>query len=196
MTQKALVRACSAWAIRVSKAQICCSGRRERDIVDRPLLFKLHQSYRLLPCFIREFNPASQEIWSGPAECRQLPPANTLQNKCGDDGDDLNTAVGISLQRWCGNAVIVTALGYRLRGGRGAGLLRVDFPFRAYVNRLEQPHCLRNTRVSGAVQHNWSGFFSAAVTQQTRSTSASQAVCPRRKASVENGRCKRHADEF
>ncbi len=28
-------------------------------------------------------------------------------------------------------------IGYRLRGGRGAGLLRVDFPFRAYVNRLE-----------------------------------------------------------
>ncbi len=27
MTQKALVRACSAWAIRVSKAQICCSER-------------------------------------------------------------------------------------------------------------------------------------------------------------------------
>ncbi len=50
-------------------------------------------------------------------------------------------------------------IGYRLRGGRGAGLLRVDFPFRAYVNRLEQPHCLRNTRVSGAVQHNWSVFF-------------------------------------
>ncbi len=35
--------------------------------------------------------------------------------------------------------------GYRLRG-----ILRVDFPFRAYVNRLEQPHCLRNMRVSGA----------------------------------------------
>ncbi len=31
-------------------------------------------------------------------------------------------------------------------------MLRVDFPFRAYVNRLEQPHCLRNTRISGAVQ--------------------------------------------
>ncbi len=110
MTQKALVRACSAWAIRVSKAQICCSGRREQDIVRPPLPFKLHQNYRLLPCFIREFNPASQEIWSGPVECRQIPPANTLQNKCGDDGDDLNTAVGISLLRWCGNAVIVTAL--------------------------------------------------------------------------------------
>ncbi len=32
-------------------------------------------------------------------------------------------------------------------------------------------------------------IFSAAVTQQTHSTSATQAVCPRRKASVENGRC-------
>ncbi len=31
-------------------------------------------------------------------------------------------------------------------------MLRVDFPFRAYVNRLEQSHCLRNTCVSGAVQ--------------------------------------------
>ncbi len=31
-------------------------------------------------------------------------------------------------------------------------MLHVDFPFRTYVNRLEQPHCLRNTRVSGAVQ--------------------------------------------
>ncbi len=32
------------------------------------------------------------------------------EKKCGDDGDDLNTAVGISLPRWSGNAVIVTAL--------------------------------------------------------------------------------------
>ncbi len=37
-------------------------GCRERDIVRRP--FKLHQSYRPLPCFI----PALQEIWSGPAK--------------------------------------------------------------------------------------------------------------------------------
>ncbi len=36
-------------------------------LIDRPLPFKLHQSYRPLPRFIREFNPASQEIWSGPA---------------------------------------------------------------------------------------------------------------------------------
>ncbi len=34
-------------------------------LLDRP--FKLHQSYRPLPHFIREFNPAAQEIWSGPA---------------------------------------------------------------------------------------------------------------------------------
>ncbi len=33
---------------------------------------------------------------------------------------------------------------------RGAGLLRANFPFRAYINRLEQPHCLRNMRVSSA----------------------------------------------
>ncbi len=39
-------------------------GCRERDIVRRPLLFKLHQSYRPLPCFI----PALQEIWSGPVK--------------------------------------------------------------------------------------------------------------------------------
>ncbi len=32
------------------------------------------------------------------------------EKKCGDDGDDLNTAVGISLPRLSGNAVIVTAL--------------------------------------------------------------------------------------
>ncbi len=35
-------------------------------LLDRPLPFKLHQCYRPLPRFIREFNPASQEIWSGP----------------------------------------------------------------------------------------------------------------------------------
>ncbi len=87
-------------------------------------------------------------------------------------------------------------IGYRLRGGRGAGLLRVDFPFRAYVNRLEQPHCLRNTRVSGAVQHNWSGFFP----QQSRNKPAPR---PHRRQCVPDVRhrlktagCKRHADEF
>ncbi len=83
------------------------------------------------------------------------------------------------------------------RTRRGAGFLRVDFPFRAYVTRLEQPHCLRNMRVSGARskhtataaprQNRSEADFSAAVTQQTRSTSATQTVCP--KASVENGRC-------
>ncbi len=39
-------------------------GCRERDIVRRPLPFKLHQSYRPLPCFI----PALQDIWSDPAK--------------------------------------------------------------------------------------------------------------------------------
>ncbi len=33
------------------------------------------------------------------------------EKQCGDGGDDLNTAVGISLPRWSGYAVIVTALG-------------------------------------------------------------------------------------
>ncbi len=54
-------------------------------------------------------------------------------------------------------------------------MLRDDFPFCAYVNRLEQSHCLRNTRISGVKR-----ICFAAVTQQTRSTSAKQAVCPRR----------------
>ncbi len=35
-------------------------------LLDRPLTFKLHQSYRPLPRCIREFNPVVQEIWSGP----------------------------------------------------------------------------------------------------------------------------------
>ncbi len=39
-----------------------------RMLLDRPLPFKLHQSYRLLPRFIQEFNPAAQEIRSGPEE--------------------------------------------------------------------------------------------------------------------------------
>ncbi len=50
-----------------------------RILLDRPLPFKLHHSYRPLPRFIREFNPASQEIWSGPTvpageprKCRPL----------------------------------------------------------------------------------------------------------------------------
>ncbi len=34
-------------------------------LLDHP--FKLQQSYRLLPHFIQEFNPAAQEIWLGPA---------------------------------------------------------------------------------------------------------------------------------
>ncbi len=36
-------------------------------LLDCLLPFKLRQSYRPLPRFIREFNPASQKIWSGPA---------------------------------------------------------------------------------------------------------------------------------
>ncbi len=34
-------------------------------LLDRPLPFKLLQSYRPLLCLIRELNPALQEIWSG-----------------------------------------------------------------------------------------------------------------------------------
>ncbi len=69
-------------------------------LLDRPLQFKFHLRHRLLPCFIREYNPASQEIWSGPAECKPLASScKYLSKKCSDDGDDLNTAVGISLPR-------------------------------------------------------------------------------------------------
>ncbi len=32
-------------------------------LLDRPLPFKLHQSYRPLPRCIREFNPVAQEKW-------------------------------------------------------------------------------------------------------------------------------------
>ncbi len=39
-------------------------GCREGILLDRPLPFKLHQSYRPLPCFI----PALQDIWSDPAK--------------------------------------------------------------------------------------------------------------------------------
>ncbi len=48
-------------------------GCRERDIVRPPFPFKLHQSYRPLPCFI--------------------PAVGSREKQCGDDGDDLNTAV-------------------------------------------------------------------------------------------------------
>ncbi len=94
---EALVRACSTWATRGSNNTDMLFWKDVGNgiLLDRPLPFKSHQSYRPLPCFI----PALQEICSGLAK-----------KKCGDDGDDLNTAVGISLPRWSGNAVIVTAL--------------------------------------------------------------------------------------
>ncbi len=81
-----------------------------RILLDRPLSFKLHQ-LPTVTVFYREFNPTLQEIWSCPAKC--IPLASSckyLAKMCGDDGDDLNTTVGISLPQWCGNAVIVTAL--------------------------------------------------------------------------------------
>ncbi len=73
-------------------------------LLDRPLPFKLHQSYRLLRCFIRK--KSGRVPRNADSFLLQIP----CKKKCGDDGDDLNTAVGISLPRWCGNAVIVTAL--------------------------------------------------------------------------------------
>ncbi len=80
MTQKALVRACSAWAIRVSKAQICCSERMLgtgycQTAHSHSNYIRVTDRYRVLFENLIEF--ASQEIWLGPAECRQLPPANT-----------------------------------------------------------------------------------------------------------------------
>ncbi len=79
--------------IRVKRRYAVLKGRRERDIVRPPTPVQITPELPTATVFY------SQEIWSGPAECRQLPPANTLQKKC---GDDLNTAVGISLPRWCG----------------------------------------------------------------------------------------------
>ncbi len=65
------------WSIRINCIYAVLKGNRK--LLDRPLPFKLHQSYRPLPRFIREFNPVAQEIWSGPAvptvkpqECRPL----------------------------------------------------------------------------------------------------------------------------
>ncbi len=46
--------------------QICCSERSVGNgiLLDRPVPFKLQQSYRPLPCF----TPALQDIWSDPAK--------------------------------------------------------------------------------------------------------------------------------
>ncbi len=62
---EALVRACSAWARRGSENTDMLFWKDVGNgiLLDRPLPFKLHQSYRP-PCFI----PALQEIWSGPAK--------------------------------------------------------------------------------------------------------------------------------
>ncbi len=59
------------WSIRIKCRYAVLKGRREHDIVRPPtpvqITPELPVSYRPLPRFIREFNPASQEIWSGPA---------------------------------------------------------------------------------------------------------------------------------
>ncbi len=104
MTQKALVHACSAWAIRVSKAQICCSGHQERDIVDRPIQFKLHQSYRPLTCFIREFNPACKKSGRVPRNADSF----LLQIPCKKSA--VMTLTPWSASYYRGDAVIITAL--------------------------------------------------------------------------------------
>ncbi len=82
---EALVHACSAWA----------RYERERDIVRPPT-----------PVQITPELPTVTVFYSRVA--RNL--VESREKQCGDDGDDLNTAVGISLPRWSGNAVIVTAL--------------------------------------------------------------------------------------
>ncbi len=64
----ALVRACSAWA----------RYERERDIVRPPTPVQITPELPTVTVFI----PTLQEIWSDPRE-----------KQCGDDGDDLNTAV-------------------------------------------------------------------------------------------------------
>ncbi len=64
---EALVHACSTWA----------RYERERILLDRPLPFKLHQSYR------------PYRVYSHVA--RNL--VGSREKQCGDDGDDLNTAV-------------------------------------------------------------------------------------------------------
>ncbi len=55
-----------------------------RILLDRPLPFKLHQSYRPLLCLIREFNPSMQEIWLGPAAGMQT---STLLSEDGPQED-------------------------------------------------------------------------------------------------------------
>ncbi len=63
---EALVRACSAWARRGSKNTDMLFWKDVGNgiLLDRPLPFKSHQSYRPLLCFI----PALQEICSGLAK--------------------------------------------------------------------------------------------------------------------------------
>ncbi len=61
---EALVRACSAWEGVKTHRYAVLKDVGNGILLDRPLPFKLHQSYRPLPCFI----PALQEIWSDPAK--------------------------------------------------------------------------------------------------------------------------------
>ncbi len=49
--------------------------------LDRPLPFKLYQSYRPLPRFFREFNSASQEIWSGPEVPAGMQTSSSVQKE-------------------------------------------------------------------------------------------------------------------
>ncbi len=72
---EALVRACSAWAVRGSKKTHMLFWKDVGNgiLLYRPLPFKSHQGYQPLPCFI--------------------PAVGSREKQCGDDGDDLITAV-------------------------------------------------------------------------------------------------------
>ncbi len=80
-------------------------------LLDRPLPFKLHRVTDCYRVLFWNLIPHHKKSGRVPRNADlQLPPANTLQKNCVDDGDDLNTTVGISLPRWSVNAVIATAL--------------------------------------------------------------------------------------
>ncbi len=93
---EALVRACSAWAVRGSKNTDIQFWKDVGNgiLLDRPLSFKLHQSYRPLPCLF----PRCKKFGRIPRKTvrwwRWWPQHRGR----------------ISLPRWSGNAVIVTAL--------------------------------------------------------------------------------------
>ncbi len=83
---EALVRACSAWATRGVKTHryAVLKGCWERDIVRPPTPVQITQE---LPTITVFYSRVARNL------------LGSREKKCGDDGDDLNTAVGISLPR-------------------------------------------------------------------------------------------------